>query len=200
MNNTGEQKNLTDIKLSKKLAYLLRHGAKNFNLSINADGYVPIAEIISIFKEFSEENIERIVKKDSKKRYSLKIEEGILKIKANQGHSIDTVNQLNLKPIDNPNFSIIHGTYFENWQSIKKQGLSRMKRNHIHFAKDLNTKCGLRQNAQVFIFINYKKATEDGIKFFESENGIILSSGNADGIIEPKYFSKVIAKNGNELF
>ena len=32
----------------------------------------------------------------------------------------------------------------------------------------------------------------DGLKFFLSDNNVILSSGDKDGIIAPKYFSKVI--------
>jgi RNA:NAD 2'-phosphotransferase (TPT1/KptA family) len=29
---------------------------------------------------------------------------------------------------------VVHGTYLNCWESIKKSGLNKMKRNHIHFA------------------------------------------------------------------
>lgn len=29
---------------------------------------------------------------------------------------------------------VIHGTYFKPWAIIKNEGLSKMNRNHIHFA------------------------------------------------------------------
>lgn len=32
----------------------------------------------------------------------------------------------------------------------------------------------------------------DGLEFFQSENGVVLSPGNKDGFILPKYFDKVI--------
>jgi 2'-phosphotransferase len=60
-------------------------------------------------------------------------------IKANQGHSTKTVVDLNLKPIasidDIPTGIAVHGTEKKGWNSIEKQGLSKMKRNHIHLAQ-----------------------------------------------------------------
>ena len=44
----------------------------------------------------------------------------------------------------------------------------------------------------VYIYIDVKRAMENGIKFYESDNGVILSPGLGDkGIILPEYFSKV---------
>ncbi|KAK0088780.1 hypothetical protein PV325_010720 [Microctonus aethiopoides] len=125
--------------------------------------------------------------------------DGSLEIKANQGHSIANVNDLSLKLVKNPEFDIIHGTYMCHWPTIKTQGLSRMNRNHIHFAKDLKTNCGLRKSTEIYIFIDFKKATDDGLKFFESENGVILCDGNNKGFIEPRYFLKVIDKSNKVL-
>jgi len=77
-----------------------------------------------------------------------------------------------LKILDYIDFDIIHGTYFKHWSKIKTEGLSRMKRNHIHFAKGLNFINGLRQNAELFVYINFEKAKEDGLIFFESEKNV----------------------------
>lgn len=38
----------------------------------------------------------------------------------------------------------------------------------------------------------------DGIVFYRSKNNVILSSG-IDGFIDPKYFEKVIDKEGHNL-
>ena len=38
----------------------------------------------------------------------------------------------------------------------------------------------------------------DGIEFFVSSNGVILSSGDEDGFVKPKYFSKVIGISGGK--
>ncbi len=41
-----------------------------------------------------------------------------------------------LTPVTDPSAypAVIHGTYASKWEPIKKRGLSRMARNHIHFA------------------------------------------------------------------
>ncbi|KAH3856764.1 hypothetical protein DPMN_099358 [Dreissena polymorpha] len=75
-------------------------------------------------------------------------------------------------------------------------GLSRMKRNHIHMAMgepgDNCVTSGMRSSCEVTIRIDLKKAMEDGIKFFVSANNVILSPGNEDGLIPPKYFELVM--------
>ena len=45
-----------------------------------------------------------------------------------------------LKPIESgdefgDDRTVVHGTFGKFWSSIKEGGLSRMKRNHIHFAR-----------------------------------------------------------------
>jgi hypothetical protein len=39
---------------------------------------------------------------------------------------------------------------------------------------------------------------EDGIKFFRSANGVILTTGES-GVLLPKYFAKVAGRDGSEL-
>lgn len=80
-----------------------------------------------------------------------------------------------------------------------------MNRLHIHFAiglpNDGNVISGMRNSAQIYIYIDLAKALNDNIKFYKSANNVILSPGNADGIIEIKYFLKVIDhKTGKLIF
>lgn len=79
-----------------------------------------------------------------------------------------------------------------------------MNRLHIHFApglpKDYSVISGIRSNAQIYIYIDLRKALADNILFFKSLNNVILSPGNSGGIIESKYFLKVIdAKTGKYI-
>lgn len=91
--------------------------------------------------------------------------------------------------------TVIHGTFFKHWEVIKHCGLSCMKRQHIHFAtglpNDRNVISGIRKNAELFIYIDYKMGIEEGLKFYRSANQVILSPGNENGYILPKYFLKV---------
>lgn len=50
----------------------------------------------------------------------------------------------------------------------------------------------MRPNCQVAVFINGPLALADGIPFFRSANGVILTPGNADGFLLPKYFKEAL--------
>eukprot|EP01027_Heterolobosea_sp_BB2_P018444 GEZU01025977.1.p1 GENE.GEZU01025977.1~~GEZU01025977.1.p1 ORF type:complete len:235 (+),score=76.74 GEZU01025977.1:507-1211(+) len=181
--------------ISKSLSYLLRHGAIKSGLKMRDDGFVALSEILAMpkFRGVSEDQIREIVASCPKQRFKLNEEDGKLYIRANQGHSIQ-VKKLDLKPITNPDEApiVVHGTYYKPWDLIKKTGLSRMSRTHIHFAAgEPGTKeviSGMRNSAQVFIYVDIKEALKDGIPFFRSENNVILSPGP----IAPYYFHKVV--------
>nr|XP_023415419.1 tRNA 2'-phosphotransferase 1 isoform X2 [Loxodonta africana] len=51
---------------------------------------------------------------------------------------------------------------------------------------------GIRPNCEVAVFINGPLALADGIPFFRSANGVILTPGNADGVLLPKYFKAAL--------
>jgi len=175
----------------------LRHGAVKEGLNIKPNGFLAVNELLNkSLRNYTIDDIKRVVNNNNKQRFTLNITNGILEIKANQGHSISRIAELSLKIIDHVEFDIIHGTYLKYWPQIKAQGLSRMKRNHIHFAKGLNFINGLRKNAELFIYIDFNKAKKDGLIFFESENSVILCAGDSRGFIETKYFLKIITKDG----
>lgn len=97
---------------------------------------------------------------------------------------------------------MIHGTFYSTWNSIKSNGLSRMNRNHIHFASGLPSDSqvisGMRKSCELYIYINVASVLSAGILIFRSANGVILSPGNEKGVIESKYFQKVVvAATGN---
>ncbi|XP_018570411.1 tRNA 2'-phosphotransferase 1 [Anoplophora glabripennis] len=196
-----------DIQLSKTLSWLLRHGAVKEGLHISREGFVSVVDILnhkSLRNRYNLEDIKRVVDVNDKQRFRLRCNDGIWEICANQGHSLKAVEDPDLVPILEANGTeAIHGTYNKNWHAIKKQGLKCMGRNHIHFATglpdDRAVVSGMRKTAEVFIYINLPLALSDGIKFFKSTNGVILSSGNDKGIIDPKYFLKVCDSNGKFL-
>merc|ERR1712157_705040 len=134
---------------------------------------------------------------------NLKEKNGMLYIRANQGHSINGINEEELLTRITPN-KIIHGTYKKAWiEHICHEGLSRMRRNHIHFVDannlDKNMEIpGIRRSCDVFIFIDCHKCLNDGICFYRSDNDVILTSG-FNGIIPITYFSKVIHVTTNQI-
>lgn len=193
-------------RLSKRSSYLLRHGAIREGLKIDNEGCVLLSDFVAhpLIKQLrpSHNDINEMVEKDQKQRFSLVTKNNGQKfIKANQGHSISEINEEGLNEIKDPKLypTVVHGTNMENLPLIMKNGLSKMNRNHIHFAiglpGDNKVISGARQSADVFIYADMEKAISDGIRFFISNNNVILTQG-IDGVLSPKYFHKIIKKDG----
>ncbi|OWF41912.1 tRNA 2'-phosphotransferase 1 [Mizuhopecten yessoensis] len=80
-------------------------------------------------------------------------------------------------------------------------GLSRKRRDHIHFAQgESGQTSGFPSYCDIAIEINLNKALRDGLKFYKSENDVILSPGNASGFIPKKYFKKAYNIRTRENF
>ena len=59
----------------------------------------------------------------------------------------------------------------------------------------MNAKSGIRKGysrPDILIYLDIEKAIKDGIEFYVSKNGVILSPGNQDGIIDVRYFKDVV--------
>ncbi|KAJ7134651.1 KptA family-domain-containing protein [Mycena epipterygia] len=201
----GLPKDSPEVRVSKTLSWILRHGAKSEGLAMRPDGYVRVTDLLANpkLKTLDLDALQGIVKVDTKQRYDLIFEEatdseaGTWWMKANQGHSLKSV-KLDLRPIlsvsDIPTGAAVHGTNKDAWESISTQGLSKMKRNHIHLAQGVageNVLSGMRGSAQVLIFIDVQRAIDEGIKFFFSNNGVILTEGDEQGILATKFFLRV---------
>jgi 2'-phosphotransferase len=132
------------------------------------------------------------------------------RIRAVQGHSIATIeDELLLTEITDldelSSLQIIHGTYRRFLDSILENGLKRMSRNHIHCATGLpdtetSVTSGLRNSAQLAIFIDGVKCKELGMKVLMSQNGVVLINGLGDeGIIPAECFREIRCLDGQML-
>ena len=66
-----------------------------------------------------------------------------------------------------------------------------MRRNHVHFGISDSFKgnlSGFRSNCELLVYINLEKAIEEGLKFYISENNVVLCPGDEKGFISSKYF------------
>lgn len=77
-----------------------------------------------------------------------------------------------------------------------------MSRNHIHFSKGLpedtaaDVISGMRNDAELLFYINVQKSMEDGVDWWISDNGVVLTEGDKEGRIGPKYWKKVVGRKG----
>tara|TARA_Y200000002_G_C22637765_1_gene645508 strand:- start:3 stop:578 length:576 start_codon:yes stop_codon:yes gene_type:complete len=181
-------------KISRTMTKILRHELHNYNH--DEEGFVDLDLILKsnvIFKEINIDHIKKIVDADNKSRFSLNFKGNKIFIRANQGHSSGNLNDNNMLALINKQIpGCYHATYSSNLNSIKKNGISRMKRKHIHIAESDEAKSGKRSSCNIKILINMELAINDGIKFYRSENGVILTEGDQNGLLLPKYFLDII--------
>jgi 2'-phosphotransferase len=188
--------------VSKTLSWALRHGARELGLAMGADGYVRLADLLRVLRpqigDLTERDVCAVVASDAKQRYTMSTDgSGAQLIRAAQGHTLAAVRDEELlTPLAGAEEAgdCVHGTYLDAWRSISRTGLSCMARRHIHFApRDAGgVISGMRGNAEVKIFVDVGAAMAAGIKFFRSDNGVILSPGDAAGMIPARFFTRVV--------
>eukprot|EP01063_Lacrimia_lanifica_P038553 TRINITY_DN822_c0_g1_i1.p2 TRINITY_DN822_c0_g1~~TRINITY_DN822_c0_g1_i1.p2 ORF type:complete len:208 (+),score=90.02 TRINITY_DN822_c0_g1_i1:87-710(+) len=192
------------VKASKSFSYILRHGAVKEGYTMTEDGYVAVDEIRKwgpkAVKHLTDAQVRYLVETNAKQRFALKSVNGALWIRANQGHSagLGLAEDKVMKEITDVAQApvAVHGTYKKAWPIIQKEGLSKMARQHVHFAKGLpgdnGVISGMRTTAEVLIYLDVEKCLADGVKLYLSDNGVVLSPGDSRGIIPPKYFKDVV--------
>ena len=232
-----------EVQVSRKVSWLLRHGAQSEGLTLGKGGYVSVQDALNTRAlkslKITFEELKEVVAKNDKQRFSMipassqaqdtadssaaaqeRLESQALEsinesddpadflIRANQGHSIKVDTEGLLTPItveaSNVPATVVHGTDERAWKLILGGGgLRRMTRTHIHFASGLpqsfNTEdkdaapviSGMRNSSTVLIYIDINAALSAGIKFFVSENGVILTDGDENGVLSYVFFERV---------
>lgn len=175
--------------ISKKLSYFLRHHLDQVPNGVDDEGFVSISSLLSMidFNGITRQEIEYVTENNEKQRFKIVGD----KIRANQGHSIESGKLIDstkiLNKLTEPKNYCIHGTMKKYIKSIMETGLNKANRTHIHFASQPNAISGYRTSSNAIIHVDMKKAMNDGIEFYISDNGVILS----EGPITSDYFSKI---------
>lgn len=157
---------------SKYLSYLLRHKPDSLSLTMDAQGWVLIDEIIvKSDPPVSRAQIEEVVGQSAKQRFAISPDGS--SIRANQGHSIPI--DLNL-PASQPPKILYHGTAETNIISIQAKGLTRQTRHHVHLSADPKTArhVGLRHGKPVILTIDARLMQSEGYLFYLTGNGVWL--------------------------
>ena len=127
-----------------------------------------------------------MVVNNSKQRFDLKEEDGVYYIRANQGHSIKTLD-MGYEPVV-PLDVLYHGTATKSVDSILASGIQKRGRQYVHLSADVRTatKVGERHGDVVILSVDAKKMHEDGIQFYLSKNGVWLTD-----YVDTKYITKM---------
>ncbi len=164
-------------EISKFLSYVLRHEPESIGLTLGRKGWADIGLLIAgaagAGKSLSRAAIEDVVATSDKKRFALS-EDG-QRIRAVQGHSTASVSRNYEERVPPP--VLYHGTATRFLDSIRAQGLIPGSRHHVHLSADPQTAAtvGQRYGKPAVLKINALRMHQQGIKFYQAENGVWLT-------------------------
>lgn len=161
-------------RVSHKLSWLLRHGAREAKLSMDAAGWALIDDVLSIVR-VPRAVLDDVVRENNKSRYELRGD----RIRACQGHSLAgtpvTLEALEASwQLDTRADPIWHGTNLDVLASIAKEGLLPIERTHVHLAEGLESAVGKRANVAVMLKVEPARLRAEGIGLYRSPNGVLL--------------------------
>lgn len=163
---------------SKRVSWLLRHGAPERGIAMDAAGWVAVRDVLRELR-MSEERLGAIVAQNDKARFERVGD----RIRATQGHSALGAEGVSLEALEASwgehagDAPIFHGTSVEAALSIAKEGIASQKRSHVHLAPSATSKVGKRWNVDVLLEIAPARVRAHGVRLFVSPNGVILARG-----------------------
>ncbi|CAI0439473.1 unnamed protein product [Linum tenue] len=151
--------------LGRLLTRILRHMASELSLNMRSDGFVKVQDLLQLnMKTFANVPL--------------------------RSHSVDDIREA-VRRDNKQRFGL-----------VEENGELLIRANQGHTVKVVESEsllqpilsadelAGMRRNVNVLIFLNVKKALEDGMKLYISENKVILTEG-FDGVVPVKYFEKI---------
>ncbi|UOQ96583.1 RNA 2'-phosphotransferase [Hymenobacter sp. 5317J-9] len=162
-------------RLSKFLSLHLRHRPEAIGLKLQAGGWVSVDELLAACAAkgvpISRDELQEIVARNDKQRFAF--DEAGTRIRAQQGHSVAV--DLQLRPATPPAV-LYHGTAPAALPAIRRDGLQKMSRHHVHLSPDVETarRVGARRGQPHILTVDAAAMHAAGAVFYESGNGVWL--------------------------
>ncbi|WP_432010280.1 RNA 2'-phosphotransferase [Streptomyces cucumeris] len=163
------------VRLSKYLSRHLRHAPERIGVTLDAQGWVPVAELMTAAAHhgfpFSRAELDAVVAANDKQRFTIEGD----RIRANQGHSVPV--DLALPPAVPPAY-LFHGTVARSLAAIREEGLRPMTRHAVHLSADraTATRVGARRGTPVVLSVDAGAMHRAGHVFQVSANGVWLTA------------------------
>ena len=165
------------VELSKEISYALRHAPWEYELELDEQGFVPIAQLLHALnesnkfeREIVQADLEEIIATSEKKRHEIVGD----KIRALYGH---TIPQIIKKEPGIPPAVLYHGTTHRALPQILQDGLKPMQRQYVHLSIDVETatRVGKRRDPEpVILKIDTEAAQKAGIQFYIGNDKVWL--------------------------
>ena len=174
---------MDDRRDSKQLSYVLRHRPDSIGIALDEAGWVAVPELLAGLRRrgahWTRERVEHLVRTSDKQRFAL--DRGGDRIRANQGHSVPV--ELGLTPSVPPDV-LFHGTPVPNVAPIRREGLRRGSRHHVHLSPDAATadRVGSRRGPAAVLRVAAGRMAADGLVLYVTDNGVWLTDA-----VPPEY-------------
>lgn len=173
------------VRLSKLVAYALRHAPQEFGLRLDEEGWAPVSDLLAAlhrrgWSDLGVRGLQEMIRSAEKKRFEM----AGGKIRALYGHSR---SQRVVKEPAFPPEILYHGTARRFLPSIKEKGLLPGRRQYVHLSVDVPTalEVGRRHDSRpVILKVWARRAWDAGIKFFRGNDRIWLAEAVPAGYLE----------------
>ncbi|MFD1558831.1 RNA 2'-phosphotransferase [Paraburkholderia silviterrae] len=189
--NTDTERHPSDehVALSKLLSKILRHEPELVGIRLDSQGWVSVDELIHAIEQtarkagapkrlrtlptVTKELVLAVVTTNDKQRFSLSPDGE--RIRAAQGHSIEI--DLGYAAVEPPAI-LYHGTAWNNWAHIAREGLRAQSRQAVHLSADVDTatRVGARHGRPIVLVVDAARMHCDGFSFSRSDNGVWLTA------------------------
>ena len=177
------------VRVSKRISRALRHRPDAVGLTLDPNGWVPVADLLAALR-ITRSELDKVVAGNDKRRFAIESgTDGVERIRASQGHSVPV--DLGLTPLVPPD-QLFHGTSAANLAPILAEGLVPGRRHHVHLSADIVTAraVGARRGPAHVVVLRVDAAamSADGHAFYRSANGVWLADA-----VPPRYLVKLSA-------
>lgn len=161
-------------RVSHALSALLRHGAKEAGLAMDAAGWAAIDDVLRKAR-IDRATLDAVVRENNKSRLEVQGE----RIRACQGHSLKnmpvTLEALEASwTVDARDEPVWHGTGVDALAPIAREGLLPGERTHVHLAGATDSTVGKRAGVDVMLQIDTGRLRAAGLTLYRSANGVLL--------------------------